>query len=218
MNPQQVPSKAWPVAIALILNAIPLIGVLFWGWSAFALIFLYWFENVVIGVRTLFSMAANALLNGVRGLGFLFIGPFFTVHYGIFCAVHGAFVVAMFGRGVAGDLPSPDMISAVTAQAPNLLIGFASIVAWQLVQFVLFCVGGKVRSANMTALMAAPYPRIIVLHITILLGGALVMALNQPVVGVAALALLKAAFDVAEARGQGVKLAIGPKTTTVTPS
>ena len=44
---------SWPVTTAIALNLIPVVGVLFWGWSAFALIFLYWLENLVVGVRTL---------------------------------------------------------------------------------------------------------------------------------------------------------------------
>jgi hypothetical protein len=30
-------------------NQLPLLGVLFWGWSVFALLLLFWPENVIIG-------------------------------------------------------------------------------------------------------------------------------------------------------------------------
>ena len=67
MNPAKVPTLpmlTWPVTTAIALNLIPVIGVLFWGWSAFALIFLYWLENLVVGVRTLLSMLATAATAG----------------------------------------------------------------------------------------------------------------------------------------------------------
>jgi hypothetical protein len=51
--------------------------------------------------------------------------------------------------------------------------------------------------------MAAPYPRIVILHLTIIIGGFVLMLLNQPLAGLVLLALIKAAFDVAEARGEG---------------
>ena len=39
-----------PSLTALVIaNAIPLVGVLFIGWTVFPLVFLYWLENVVIG-------------------------------------------------------------------------------------------------------------------------------------------------------------------------
>jgi len=91
------PPPLWPIAAAIGLNLIPIAGVVFWGWSAFALVFLYWFENVVIGVRTLGNIVANAVADGANPAGGLALGAFFSVHYGIFCPVHGVFVFAMFG-------------------------------------------------------------------------------------------------------------------------
>ena len=202
----------FPVAAAVALNLIPIVGVLFWGWSAFALIFLYWLENVGIGVRTLASMAANAVLGGgLNALGALFFGTFFTFHYGLFCFVHGSFVVGLFGGQFAGDSMF-DLVKTAQelfASEPNLLIGFASIVLWQIVQFVLFVARGEAKATNPMALMAAPYPRIIVLHIAIIFGGFLLMLLNQPVAGILVLALVKMGFDVAEAMGKGPRFGAG---------
>ena len=211
MQALKVPTRL-PVAIAIVLNLIPIVGVLFWGWSAFALIFLYWLENVVIGARTLASMAANAVLaGGLNAVGALFFGAFFSFHYGLFCFVHGTFVVSLFGGGFAGDDMFDLMKTAqdLFASEPNLLIGFASIVLWQVVQFVLFVARGEAKATNPLALMAAPYPRIIVLHLAIIFGGFLLMALNQPVAGILVLALVKMGFDVAEAMGKGPRFGAG---------
>lgn len=216
MKALKVPSY-FPVAAAVALNIIPIIGVLFWGWSAFTLIFLYWLENVVIGVRTLASMAANAIFGGtLNKAGALVFGIFFTLHYGLFCFVHGTFVVVLFGAGQNADSMFDlfKVAQDLFAREPNLLIGFASIVAWQVVQLVLFIARGEAKTTNPMALMAAPYPRIIVLHITIIGGGFLVMLLNQPVAGVLALALVKTAFDVAEAMGKGPRFGTAADSST----
>ena len=37
------------LAALVIANAIPLVGVLFLGWTVFPLVLLYWLENVVVG-------------------------------------------------------------------------------------------------------------------------------------------------------------------------
>lgn len=204
MSEPKVPldrSKTWALAVVVGLNLVPVIGVLFWGWSAFALIVLYWLENLVIGARTLASMAANAaIVGGVNWLGVLVIGAFFVLHYGLFCFVHGTFVMALFGGGVAGggigDLTGT--VGTLFATQTNLLIGFASIVAWQVVQLWRFIASGEVRTANLMVLMASPYPRIVVLHMTIIFGGFVLMLLNQPVAGIVVLALIKAGYDVSE--------------------
>jgi hypothetical protein len=206
MTPPKVPNS-FPIVAAVALNLIPLIGVAFWGWSAFALIFLYWLENVVIGVRTLASLAANAMLGGMmNALGAVVFGVFFTVHYGLFCFVHGTFVVALFGgeaRPGENLLDLGGVALSLFAREPNLLIGLFSIVAWQMVQFVLFIARGEAKTTNPMALMGAPYPRIMVLHVAILGGGFLLAMLHEPLAGLIVLALVKMGFDVAEAMGKG---------------
>ena len=46
-----------PSAILLILvNLIPMAGVLFWGWNPYDIVFLYWVENIVIGIFNFFRI------------------------------------------------------------------------------------------------------------------------------------------------------------------
>lgn len=194
-------TKTWPLVLVIGLNLIPVIGVLFWGWSAFALIVLYWLENLVVGVRTLANMIANAAMKGdVNWLGALFFGAFFTVHYGMFCFGHGIFIMALFGGSFYGDsiIDLAGAVRTLFSTQTNLAIGFASIVAWQVVQFVRFIVGGEVRRTSLQELMGSPYPRIIVLHVTIIFGGFVLMLLNQPAAGILVLALVKMAYDIAD--------------------
>ncbi|MEZ5996535.1 MAG: DUF6498-containing protein [Hyphomonadaceae bacterium] len=201
MSGRKVPiaAKALPLLTAIAINLVPVAGVLFWGWSAAALIVLYWLENLVIGVRTLASIGANAALsNEVRWPAALLLGAFFAVHYGLFCFGHGMFVIVLFAAASLGanmfDLAGA--VSALFAQQPGLYGGLASIVIWQALQFVLFLTSGQAGRTTPFELMGAPYPRIIVLHMTILLGGFLLLALNQPAAGLLLLTLVKMGFDV----------------------
>ena len=212
MNEPKVPSGVkswWPIGAAIAINLVPIAGVLFWGWSAFVLIFLYWLENVVIGVRALAQIGANAVIGReMNWPGALFFAAFFTAHYGVFCYVHGTLLVALFGGpslgGTAFDLVAT--ARELFAQQPNLVLGLASIVLWQVVNFVRFLLSGEARTTNPLALMGAPYPRIIILHVTVLLGGFLLLLLNQPLAGLVLLTLIKTAFDVAEAMGRAPNL------------
>lgn len=204
MSEPKVPfdrTKTWPLVLVIGLNLIPVVGVLFWGWSAFALIILYWLENLIVGVRTLASMLAHAAVTGgATWPAAIGLGAFFTIHYGIFCFGHGVFVMALFGGSFYGDsiIDLSGAVRQVFATQSNLIFGFASIVAWQVVQFVLFLVSGEVRRTNVMELMGAPYPRIIALHVTIIFGGFVLMALNQPAGGILVLALVKMGYDVAD--------------------
>ena len=55
---------------------------------------------------------------------------------------------------------------------------------------------GEYRRASLPTLMTQPYGRVVVLHLTVLLGGFLVVALKSPTAGLALLVLLKTGLDV----------------------
>ena len=90
-----------PLLGILAVNAIPLIGVLAFGWSVFEVLFLYWFENVAIGATHAIRMEISTRTNAVAGGRST--TTFFMLHYGLFTFVHGVFVITLFGV-VAGGL------------------------------------------------------------------------------------------------------------------
>jgi hypothetical protein len=173
--------------LTLLMNMVPLAGVMFWGWSAFELIFLYWLENVIIGVRTLITMLLTGRRHGY--VAAIATSMFFTVHYGMFCFVHGMFVLSIFG-GAHGANPD-----GATPFSTAIAIGFMAILAWQFALLAIHVASKD--DATASELMFSPYPRIIVLHITILGGGFLLMFLNWPHAGIVVLAILKTLMDAA---------------------
>lgn len=66
-------------------------------------------------------------------------------------------------------------------------VSFISNYLWQ----------GEFLRAHASALMFQPYGRVVILHITILLGGFLVMALGQPIMALLLLVTLKTGVDIA---------------------
>ncbi len=207
-------------------NMIPLLGVMFWGWSTFAVVAIYWAENIVIGainvlkmitcnpdpdevMKSLESKTADsqklAMLrsqmsetslvhHGIK----LFLVPFFTVHYGFFCFVHGVFVFTLFG----GDKlfsrgPGPSFSGAFDRfSQEHLWWAVIALAISHLVSFFTNYIGrGEYRRTIVPMLMMSPYQRIVVLHLAILFGGFATMALGSPVIALLILVVGKTILD-----------------------
>jgi|CXWL01.1.fsa_nt_gi hypothetical protein len=169
----------------LAVNAIPLAGVLWLGWSVFEVLLLYWFENVAIGVAHAARLAIATRTNNVSEGWSTTI--FFVLHYGMFTLVHGVFVLVYFGL-VSGRLAS--------AFGGGLVLPAISIAAWQAVQLGLDATSSKGFKGRVPAeMMIEPYPRVFALHIAVLLGGFLIGEMGSPVWALAALVAVKALSD-----------------------
>ena len=185
-----------PSAVVLVAaNLVPLAGVLFFGWSVFATLLLFWVENVIVGgfnvLRILWAQPDNPLM-WVAKAGMI---PFFIVHYGLFTTVHGAFVLTLFGGMHQRGLPGPtEFIHAV--QIAGIWPAALALAASHGVSFAFNYIGaGEYRTAQLAKLMTRPYGRVMVLHVVILGGGFLVQTLGAPLAAVAVLVVLKTGLD-----------------------
>src|SRR5690348_10681647 len=61
------PSKLGAAALALLINAVPLVGVLYFDWSAINVLVLYWFENLLIAVCTWIRLVMHRRWTRKRG-------------------------------------------------------------------------------------------------------------------------------------------------------
>ena len=77
------------LALLVLVNLLPLVGVLYFDWDVAGLMVLYWSENLVLGFYTLAKML---IISPLGGLG---LGTFFCIHYGGFCAGHGLFIITL---------------------------------------------------------------------------------------------------------------------------
>ena len=101
--------------ILIAANLVPLIGVAFWGWDAFVLLILYWLETAVIAFWTLVRIATmpRDALGDIKFEGSdkpaapLALAAFFTVHAGIFMAVHFMFLWTLFSGDWARKIHGP---------------------------------------------------------------------------------------------------------------
>lgn len=195
------------LAALVLANLVPLFGVLFLDWDVASLVVLYWSENLVIGAFTILKLLLKA-----RGRK-RFLALFFTLHYGIFCAIHGFFVLQLT-RFAGADWtqastltrPRPlapvewfvDLARQVLAAAPpEFLLGCLALIISHGVSFLLIYLGQReYEHTTVAELMNEPYRRIAVLHVAIIAGGFLVVRLGSPLALLVALVALKIGMDI----------------------
>jgi len=206
-------SSIWAVVALVVANLIPLIGVLFFGWSVWNILVIYWLENGIVGLINVLKMSVATGDEVTPGVTFMVNGrpatsatkmgliPFFIVHYGIFWFVHGIFVLTLpaFFSLMSDDGMTLDLGPVVFA-ALGLAISHGLSFWWN------FLHGGEYRRTTAAALMFAPYKRLVALHITIIFGAFAVMFTGAPAAAVAVLVAIKTAIDLglhlAEHRGE----------------
>lgn len=196
-----------PVSVLILANLVPVYGVMFLGWQVFPVILFFWLENVIVGVFNVLKMLFSEPGSGVKWLAKCFMIPFFCVHYGIFTGVHGVFVFLMFGGvSVKGSSAALHVLREQSLFYPAIVL----IISHGVSFFWNYIGKGEYKTAGLQDLMTGPYSRVVVLHLTILFGGFLVMALKSPVAGLMLLVVLKIILDVkshlAERRKYGSKL------------
>jgi len=194
MEKTEKPLSAWVLVAA---NLVPLAGVLLWNWSVFALIALFWMENVIVGVFFALRMLLADPRDPALWAAKVFLVPFFCFHYGMFTAVHGLFVFGLFG-GKAYDPHGLQVLEPAlrAAQDLGLWLPLAALLASHGFSFLWnYLWRGEFRRAKLTELMAKPYGRVVVLHMAIILGAIGTLALGSPLWALLVLLALKIGLD-----------------------
>ncbi|MFM9944020.1 MAG: DUF6498-containing protein [Bacteroidia bacterium] len=159
----------------LLINLVPLYGVLFLDWQAMIIILFYVAETILVGILQVFKMAALYIMNhnnpaalvvirtntGVKGLGLI---PFFIFHFGFFVFVQmmifGGFtnqnLIQSFGLLFTGDYKYAMAIIFITKL--SLLI---SDLFWN----------PEIETQLPDDVFFEPYPRIFVQQFMVILGG-----------------------------------------------
>jgi len=237
-------------AIALVIaNAIPLVGVLFFGWSLWTILVLYWVENGIVGLWNIpkillargsllpafvrsavfTGMASPAADPGSTGetagpgagpampfIGRVAMAAFFVIHYGGFWLVHGLFVFVLptflgFASLASSDtFPTFDPATGLPSFVPpvataggfgeivwsSVIIGAVALFISHGVSFFVNYLGqGEYLRRSAAAQMAAPYGRVVVLHLTIIFGAFAIAFLGAPILLLLVLVVGKTLFD-----------------------
>ena len=216
----RVSSSVGAVVALIVANAIPLIGVLLFGWSVWNILVVYWLENGIVGAFNVLKMAraegpapAGSTPTEARSVGpasKVALIPFFVMHYGLFWVVHGIFVLTLplftgmfeqasdpFGPATGAPIVDP-FDPAVRSGIDAGTVGLA-VVALAISHGVSFAWnylrGGEYRRVTAGQLMGAPYGRLVALHLTIILGAMAIIGTGAPVAAVAILVGVKTVID-----------------------
>jgi hypothetical protein len=202
------------VLLGLVVDLLPVLGVIVWGWGATPLVMLYWMENIVAGVMTIPRIVISGATFGSIGLlAGAALSAFFVFHYGLFCLVHGTFLVvfaSFFGSPeLANSAPVMDLFGIIRfGMESGLHVDWMlyAIIGMQVIVLVNeFVLKGEWKTSNPMAEMFAPYSRILVLHFAIFGGAAGLFLLGQPMIGVLGLIVFRAVYGVlTNARRAGI--------------
>ena len=201
--------------VALILaNLVPLVGVLWFGWDVWGILIIYWLENGIYGLFNVLKMRkaegsdelpmaaaetrrqlSTFRMNGrsPNGSSKAVLIPFFIMHYGMFWVVHGIFVLTL--PVFWTDTDGASDFGTTWNPLGILLVVVGLFISHGLSYRLNFIGRGEYLRTTAARQMGAPYGRLVVLHITIIVGAILIGMTGAPASAIVALVLLKIALD-----------------------
>ena len=185
------PASSSATGLALVAaNLIPLAGALFFGWDLGMIMLLYWAESAIIGF---FNLCKIIVIGKWAALA---AGPFFLGHFGGFMAVHFLFLYSLFLQNPAEGV---DMDGSLGVVAGLFLSLWPALLAMFLSHgfsfFHNFLGRREYEGRTVGDQMSEPYSRIIFMHLVIILGGGLAMALGDTQLVLMGVIVLKTVID-----------------------
>ena len=201
--------KARPSAIVLILvNSVPLLGVVFLAWSVFSVVFLYWLETAIIGffalLKTLVVGFHGRKLNPTLTLQAFAGTPFLAYAGGLFLTVVLYFLTAIFGEEYLAPDPAMGLfrnglyiLTTVWNTSVQAIVSGALFLLSHGMSFALNFIRRREmeRIDDLSDLIVVPVVRIGVLWLTLWAGGLLVLLFKMSVFGLIMLVVLKTGVD-----------------------
>lgn len=189
-GPREAVRWSSPSTLVLILaNLVPVAGTVYLGWNLGEVMVLYWAESGIIGFYNVCKMAVISRWAGALS------GVFFVAHYGAFMSVHFLFIYMLFVKGPqdtsGGDLE--EVGKMFFALWPALA---ALFVSHGISFFQNFIGRREYAGRTIKRQMSEPYSRIVAMHLVLIFGGGLVLALGSPTPVLLLVIAGKIVFDV----------------------
>lgn len=190
--------RANTLALVVLCNVLPLLGVLLAGWDVYTLLVFYWCETVIIALWTVLTIAFH---KGLETWTFDGAAPrtkslasagagFVAVHAGFFMTIHLVLMSVLYGGDWPGHLRSPQAFIATFVIGETLWPMLALVFLHRAAMF------SEDRKADtLTPLIASLYMRIVVMQVVIILGAWGVMLMGSGLFGLVLLVAMRAALD-----------------------
>jgi hypothetical protein len=155
-------------------NLIPFAGAVFMGWDLGLVLVLYWAESAIIGFYNLLKIVVIGRWMALPA------GIFFLAHFGGFMAGHFLFLYTFFIEGLTGGDEAVSL-DEVTQMFYGLWPALAALFLSHGYSFLRNFIGhGEYRLRAVKDQMSEPYSRIVFMHLVIIFGGGLTLALGEP--------------------------------------
>lgn len=168
----------------LVTNAVPLVGVLLWGWDTEKVLITYILETIVVGVvhalrlclvHFLYRNRPEVLARaeeirhtfGSQGLEGGFMIPFFLFHFFFFVAVQ-SMVLGGFTHGSMLSILQRLVTGLDDWSLSSVLLSFSGI---QLAYLGTELLSGKYTGSPLSTIFFQPYKRIVIQQLMVILGG-----------------------------------------------
>jgi hypothetical protein len=212
---EAAPSRWRAILIVLLINAVPIVGVRYYGWSATNVLVLYWFENLMIAIATSIRIVAHKALTRKRGhwrrgtiggvtvndkpMKSTLLGEYAVIAF-VFTLAHGLFV-GVLAYMFTTEHPDDPMWQF---SWPQLERGIAAIGIMMGVELLADIATMRSRSfAWMKEYAQRRMSRILVLHLAIIFGTLAMAMTNSPFGVLYVLIGLKTLVDLGGVAGQG---------------
>lgn len=117
----------------IVMNAVPIVGVLFFNWQPVKAVMFYWLETLVLGVFTFLRLLTVWSLKEPRNVMGLVACLAFCFHFGLFSSVHGFFILSFINKD--GVLPEYT-VEQILPNSVNMATGLGLL--WPLCSVVAF--------------------------------------------------------------------------------
>ncbi|MHC4109648.1 MAG: DUF6498-containing protein [Planctomycetota bacterium] len=212
-----------PLIVLVLVNLIPVVGVLFFGWDVFVIVGLYWAETIIVGFYALlkFVFAPTRIVSIRKKL----IGtPLFLLFFGWFISGFGVCIIFFFVvfpseflKDPTLTLPMPEndlfkvhwpgplalyqlgiesgRIMYYTMPKRAILVVFCLIVSHGLSFIINYILKEGRNHPNFRIHTADPGVRILILHISLMIGGFLILIFKPHVTILVCMVILKCLID-----------------------
>lgn len=157
------------IGLQILMNVIPLLGVIFYNWSVFALIYSYWLESLglafISSIKILFSVNTGGLIFRIKSsIKYFVVSTFFLLFYLLFIVIFLGLLMAQKQEGVM-------FLKYLLLMEPTFRYTVLAFLGIKLLElFFDFFLTNAYQTTEIPEQSAIFNPRTIFMHLVIILG------------------------------------------------